>query len=58
MESSHCLISEGGYSDDGYWRQVKYFNYSYLRNAFRTALLNEMQLHLDASFKKVKSGIT
>ena len=22
----HCLISEGGFSDDGFWRHVKYFN--------------------------------
>ncbi len=35
----HCLLSEGGYSDDGFCRHVKHFNYNYLRNAFRTALL-------------------
>ena len=51
----HCLISEGGYSDDGFWRHIKHFNYNYLRNAFRTALLNEMEPHLDKSFKKVKA---
>ena len=34
----HCLISEGGYSDDGFWRHITHFNYTYLRNAFRTAL--------------------
>lgn len=52
----HCLITEGGYSDDGYWRNVTHFNYNYLRNAFRTALLNEMESRLDSSFKKVKSA--
>ena len=52
----HCLITEGGYSDDGFWRNVTYFNYTYLRNAFRAALLNEMESHLDSSFKKVKSA--
>lgn len=52
----HCLISEGGYSDDGFWRHIKHFNYNYLRNAFRTALLNEMEPHLDKSFKKVKAA--
>jgi hypothetical protein len=52
----HCLISEGGYSDDGFWRSVKHFNYTYLRNAFRTALLNEMEAKLGPSFKKVKSA--
>ncbi|MFR7848251.1 MAG: transposase [Coprococcus phoceensis] len=31
----HCLLSEGGFSDDGFWRHVSHFNYSYLRNAFR-----------------------
>ena len=35
----HCLISEGGLSDDGLWRNVHHFNYSFLRSAFRTALL-------------------
>lgn len=51
----HCLISEGGYSDDGFWRPVHHFNYTYLRNAFRTALLDEMERKLGPSFKKVKS---
>ena len=23
----HCLITEGGFSDDGFWRAVKHFNY-------------------------------
>lgn len=50
----HCLISQGGYSDDGFWRSVGHFNYTYLRNAFRTALLNEMEAKLGPSFKKVK----
>lgn len=51
----HCLISEGGYSDNGFWRNVNYFNYTYLRNAFRTALLNEMEAKIGPSFKKVKA---
>ena len=51
----HCLISEGGYSDDGFWRHVSYFNYTYLRNAFRTVLLNMMESRIGPSFKKVKS---
>jgi hypothetical protein len=51
----HCLISEGGYSDDGFWRHVKRFNYTYLRNAFRTALLNEMEAKVGPSFKMVKA---
>ena len=51
----HCLISEGGYSDDGFWRNVKHFDYTFLRNAFRTALLNEMETKIGSSFKKVKA---
>ena len=51
----HCLISEGGCADDGSWRHVRHFNYTYLRNAFRTALLNEMESFIGPSFKKVKS---
>ena len=51
----HCLISEGGYSDNGFWRSINHFNYTYLRNAFRTALLNAMQAKLGPSFKKVKA---
>ena len=51
----HCLISEGGYSDDGFWRNVKHFDYTFLRNAFRTAQLNEMESKIGSSFKKVKA---
>lgn len=51
----HCLISEGGYSDDGFWRNVKHFDYTFLHNAFRTALLNEMESKIGSSFKKVKA---
>ncbi len=34
---------------------MKHFNYTFLRNAFRTALLNEMEAKIGPSFKKVKS---
>lgn len=51
----HCLISEGGFSDNGFWRNIDYFDYTFLRNAFRTALLNEMEDKIGPSFKKVKS---
>lgn len=50
-----CPISEGGFSDDGFWRHVKHFNYNFLRNAFRTALLNEMESIIEPSFQKIKS---
>ena len=51
----HCLISEGGYSDDGFFFFFKHFDYTFLRNAFRTALLNEMESKIGSSFKKVKA---
>ncbi|MEH2946529.1 transposase [Sporofaciens sp. JLR.KK001] len=46
-----CLISEGGYSDNGFWRNVNHFNYTFLRNSFRTALLNVMEARIGHSFK-------
>lgn len=54
----HCLISEGGFSDDGFWRHVKYFNYNFLRTAFRTALLNEMETIIGPSFKMWNPDVT
>ena len=51
----HCLISEGGFSDNGFWRSMDHFNYTFLRNAFRTALLNEMESLIGPSFNKIKS---
>ena len=53
----HCLITEGGFSDDGFWRNVKHFNYTYLRKAFQTALLNALEKQIGPSFKKVKAAI-
>ena len=52
----HCLISEGGYSDHGFWRNISHFNYTYLRNAFRTALLNELEHKIGSSFKRIKAA--
>ena len=51
----HCLLSEGGIGNSGLWRAKTHFNYTYLRNAFRTALLNLMEKKLGSSFKKVKA---
>ena len=53
----HCLISQGAFSDDGFWRTVRYFNFTYLRKSFQTALLNEMELIIGPSFKTVKSAV-
>lgn len=35
----HCLISEGGHSDDGKWRNIRHFNYKLLRESFRTVFV-------------------
>ena len=51
----HCLVSEGGIGNSGLWRPKKYFDYTFLRNAFRTALLDLMEKKLGSSFKKVKA---
>lgn len=51
----HCLVSEGGLSDNNFWKTVNHFNYNFLRNAFRTALLNEMEAKIGPSFRKTKA---
>lgn len=53
----HCLISEGGFSDEGEWRRVTHFNYTLLRKSFQTALLDELEARIGPSFKKTKSLI-
>lgn len=52
----HCLVSEGGIGSSGLWRAKTHFNYTFLRNAFRTSLLNLLEEKLGSSFKKVKAG--
>lgn len=51
----HCLVSECGISDDGFGKTFSHFNYTFMRNAFRTALLNELESKLGSSFKSVKA---
>ena len=51
----HCIIS-GGFSDDSFWRHISHFSYTFLRNAFRTALLDEMESIIGPSFKKIKAS--
>lgn len=53
----HCLLSEGGAGNYTIWRHVKHFNYTLLRDAFCTALLDEMEPNIGPSFKKVKAAI-
>lgn len=51
----HCLLSEGGIGISGLWRSMTHFNYTLLRNSFRTALLNLLEKKIGPSFKKVKA---
>ena len=53
----HCLLSEGAFDKDGFWRSVTHFNYRFFRNAFQTVLLNLLQTKLPPEFKKLKSQI-
>lgn len=53
----HCLLTEGGYSDDGFWRKVDYFDYLLLRKSFQTALLDLLETRIGPSFKKTKAHI-
>ena len=53
----HCLISEGGLGNNGFWRKQKHFNFKLLRDSFQTALLNELQEKLGDPFKKVKASV-
>lgn len=51
LTSTAPPLSEGGYSNDDFWRHIKHFNYNYLRNAFHTALLNELNNRISPSLK-------
>lgn len=53
----HCLLTEGAFPDDGFWRVVNYFNYTYLLKAFLTALLNQLESRIGDFFKKTKALI-
>lgn len=52
----NCLVSEGGVGNSGKWRAKTHFIYTFLRNAFRTVLLNLMQQKLGPSFKGVNAS--
>ena len=54
----HCLISEGGIGNSGLWRAKTHFNYKFLRNAFRTALLNLMEKNLVHPSKVLRPNAT
>ena len=46
----HCLITEGGVGNSLLWRH-------FLRDAFQTALLNELHKKIGPSFKRTKAAI-
>ncbi|MCR5272033.1 MAG: transposase [Lachnospiraceae bacterium] len=50
----HYLLSEGGIGDNGFWRNVHHFNYTYMRQAFRIALLNLMEERITDPLKKAQ----
>ena len=52
----HCLISEFGVADSGTFRIKAHFNYTFLRNAFQTVLLNLLEDRLGKSFKRIKAA--
>lgn len=53
----HCLVSEGGAGNFSGWRRLTHFDYAFLRRAFRTVLLNEMEAAIGPSFKKTKAAM-
>ena len=53
----HCLISEGAAGNKTPWKPFKFFNYKFLRFAFRTVLLNLLEKSIGSSFKSIKSAI-
>ena len=53
----HALISEGGAGNHSVWRVVKHFDFRFLRNAFRKALLDRMTKHIGPSFSRIKNEI-
>ena len=42
----HVLLSEGASGNNSVWRNVKHFNYAFLRNSFRMVLLNLLETAL------------
>ena len=51
----HALISEGGAGNITPWRPVKHFDYTFLRNAFRKVLLEQLSARIGPSFRKIKN---
>lgn len=51
----HALISEGGAGNITPWRVVKHFYYTFIRNAFRKVLLEQMSKRIGSSLKRFKN---
>ena len=51
----HALISEGGAGNITPWRPVKHFDYTFLRNAFRKVLLEQLTARIGPSFRRIKN---
>lgn len=47
----HCLVPEGGESNDGEWRSNSYFPYNLLRKSWQKAILNGLELKLTSGVK-------
>lgn len=53
----HALISEGASGNRTVWRNIKHFNYTFLRNSFRKVLLEKMTFLIGDSFRIVKNDM-
>ena len=51
----HALISEGGAGNITPWRPVTHFDYTFLRNAFRKVLLEQLTARIGPSFRRIKN---
>ena len=51
----HALISEGGAGNINPWRNIKHFDYRFLRFSFRKVLLDLLSKKLGPSFNRVKN---
>ena len=52
----HCLISEGGYSDDGFWCNVSHFDYTFLLCNFSAGMSWKISMEIPARLWIRSSG--
>lgn len=53
----HTLISEGASGNFLPWRNIKHFDYTFFRLAFRKVLLDKLSVHLGKSFLRLKNEL-